>query len=1240
MIIFFLFSLITVVSDTPDSLVIRYTAEYQKNKVGDKTQYNLKTGGSFPEETGFPALPSVRKKILTPANGKTELRYRVLSILNEREIPTIIQRYGEKEIKGIPKNYTPTPVTIIENRQSPHGNATIIINPFSFDGKNVKIRNNILIKIYFKGGNWISPRGYQRNNPLLFLNKIRGERIRTSSVQKLRQGAFLYAKIKTTKEGLYEITPADLREAGITPSSIDPEKIEVRGGYDKVMNWDMDSLTAMDTLLDILPAIYEIDEDGTFEEGEKILFYAHSLSGWERNKFNNYAFFYYHPYTDTNVYWLRFNGENPLEMEEISQSGGTNVSHFTDTIHLEEDVNTPLKSGLVWGWKELNTTGDVSGSSAARLQTAFNVLNNYNNQAIIQIAFYPKTAGTYDITVSLNGESVSKSVVSQGNEKKERTIFADTINTLNSGLNSLVITLETPENSIIMDYIEVIYEKRLVANENKLLITNDQLSIRNYSTSGFSSNPYVLNISDSRNPSLVSHSFSNGNANFSTDSRKILLQSSPYSIEGISLEDPTSLFQGGADWIVITDKQFVAPASRLKNWRDNHLRGIPSPQARVVEIDEIYDNFSYGVKDPSAIKRFLYWTQENWNPPVSYVLLFGDGNYDDKNLMGETGKTSFIPIHTEGTTVYETSLYLNANPCLDSWFVDFNEDRVQDIPIGRVTVSDIAEGTGWADKLIDYENSTGSWRMEVILLADDAIKSGHSISGERKHTTLMETLSSLLPDWIYRDKIYLMEYPMSGSGTKPEAKEAHLKSMSDGALLGFYLGHGNLTQITDEKVLEINDINFLSNWRKAPLYYFGSCDVGYFERPNQNCIGGKSNLYKDGGNIVSIAAGRATGYTENGELGQEISKYIFNDSVPAAGDAFLLAKQSKGDYTYTFFGDPATSIFIDSVIPGVTIPDTAEGGKQLKIEGSVENAADKIFCFITEARYDTILDAEEGMDSDSNGEPLPTIIRKEGKTIFRGSALMVDDSFSLKANIPYNIKSDSGIISLYSRGEKESYFSSQIYFVEGSIPEDTLPPNIEFKLNDRVLSRGDLIPPSGEIILTVKDSSGIDLRAKSNLQAIINNREPLFLADRFSYTTGSSTTGAVTFPYKALAFSDSIKFQIYAKDNAGNIANEKISLKIGKEELLWNVRNYPNPMKDKTVIVYHISEELSVTIKIFTIAGRLVKELSPGISRYGANYVEWDGRDRKRRKVSNGVYYYTIKAGDAEPYYGKIAVIR
>jgi hypothetical protein len=1234
MILLCIFSLITILSDTPDSLVIKYSAEYRKNQVGDKVQYILKDGDFFPKEKGFPELASVKRRILTPVKGKIDWKYDVLRTGIEKGIPTVLRHYGEETPRETPEIYNPPPVTITENRPSPHGNATILINPFSFDGNVVKIRSPILIKIYFRGGNWIKPRGHEEKNSLIFLNEPRGEKIRTSAISTLRQAAFMYAKLKTTNDGLYEVTPGDLQAIGINPSSIDPQEIEVLGGYDRVMRWQLDSLEAMDTLPGVLPAIYEDDGDGIFEEGERIIFYAHSLSGWNRNSFSSNIEFYYHPYTDTNVYWLRFGGENPLQMEQISQSGGENVIHFTHTLHLEEDVYSPLKSGLVWGWKELNTT---SGSTQNSISTTFNAPDVYSSEAIIRVAFYPKTAGTYYINISLNGQSSSRGILYQGNPMTDRTVFTDTIDALNSGSNNLIITSQTSEESIIMDYIEVIYERELIANENKLLITQNQSSIKNYTVEGFSSNPYILNISDSRKPSLILHSFSNGNTNFSAYSGRILLQSFPYPLEGISLADPTSLLAGGADWIAITTEEFISPSSRLELWRENHLRGISSPITQVVKIEEIYDNFSYGVKDPSAIKRFLNWTQTNWNPPVSYVLLFGDGSYDDKNLTG-IGITSFIPIHTEGTYIYQDPGPLTVNPSWDNWFVDFNEDECPDIPIGRVTVSNTSEGDEWIDKLTGYEGNVEGWRMRAILLADDAFSPDYQ-SQDYQHTQNMEQISDFLPGWLYRDKVYLMGYPRI-SRKKPDARNAYLESMSEGALVGLYIGHGNLRQLAHEEVFNIQDIDLLSNGTKTPFYYFGACNVGYFERPDEDCIGGYSTLSKDGGNIVSIAAGRTTNYSENSLLGKSIVANLFSNSVRTAGDVFLMAMQGGGDKTYTFFGDPATAILIDSVPLDVVIPDTARGELQLEIRGTVSNSAEKVFCLLTEATFDTVLDAEEGRNPDYNGLPSPITITKEGNTIFRGSAPVIDDSFVLKVNIPYNVEARSGKISLYSRGEKESYSFSSIYFIKGSPPEDSTPPSVKFKIDNIFIARGNLIPFSGKMTLVITDSSGLDLRSANNLRIIINNREDIFLGNRFSYETGSSTKGEVTFTYNSNGSSDSINFEVYAKDNVGNIAIVEAAFRIKEQVLLWNVDNYPNPMKDKTVIVYHLSEEVPVEIKIFTIAGRLVKEIQSGISRDGANYVEWDGRDKLGRKVSNGVYYYMVKAGDGDPYYGKIAVIR
>ncbi len=79
--------------------------------------------------------------------------------------------------------------------------------------------------------------------------------------------------------------------------------------------------------------------------------------------------------------------------------------------------------------------------------------------------------------------------------------------------------------------------------------------------------------------------------------------------------------------------------------------------------------------------------------------------------------------------------------------------------------------------------------------------------------------------------------------------------------------------------------------------------------------------------------------------------------------------------------------------------------------------------------------------------------------------------------------------------------------------------------------------------------------------------------------------------------------------------------------------NYPNPFNPETWIPYQLAEAAHVRIRIYDVAGHLVRELDLGtkpagsyLSREGAAY--WDGRNDVGEGVSSGVYFYTLEAGD------------
>jgi hypothetical protein len=80
-------------------------------------------------------------------------------------------------------------------------------------------------------------------------------------------------------------------------------------------------------------------------------------------------------------------------------------------------------------------------------------------------------------------------------------------------------------------------------------------------------------------------------------------------------------------------------------------------------------------------------------------------------------------------------------------------------------------------------------------------------------------------------------------------------------------------------------------------------------------------------------------------------------------------------------------------------------------------------------------------------------------------------------------------------------------------------------------------------------------------------------------------------------------------------------------------QNYPNPSNPETWIPYQLENNADVEIKIYSSEGRLIRTLNLGRKQAGSyinqdNSAHWDGKDESDERVSSGVYFYVIKAGD------------
>jgi hypothetical protein len=184
--------------------------------------------------------------------------------------------------------------------------------------------------------------------------------------------------------------------------------------------------------------------------------------------------------------------------------------------------------------------------------------------------------------------------------------------------------------------------------------------------------------------------------------------------------------QNGADLVIISHKNFLNSAQRLADYRAEH-NGL---RVKVVDVEDIYDEFNFGLINPQAIKDFLKYTYDYWQSPApSYVIFFGDASWDFKKNLGENVNENFVPSY--------------GNPVSDNWFVCFDgsDDVLPDMFVGRIPIETAEQAEIVVDKIIAYENTpTGSWKKNVLF-----ITGGFNRSEQR---TFMDQSSFLITNYV------------------------------------------------------------------------------------------------------------------------------------------------------------------------------------------------------------------------------------------------------------------------------------------------------------------------------------------------------------------------------------------------------------------------------------------------------------------------------------------------------------
>jgi hypothetical protein len=1068
-------------------------------------------------------------------------------------------------------------------------------------------------------------------------------------------------KISLRSEGLCRLTPAALEQAGLDLSIVDPATIKIYNLGHKILPRQVGDPPIMKEI-DIIVAG---QDDGSLDSEDEILFYATALSGWEemsQGGVDEYA----NPYTDVNVYWLTYGGPAGKRME--AQSGAPQsatyiqAEGFKTTVHQERDFLNQSYTGLTWYWTSIAQHWAETVEYQVTLRGVME--ESCQLKARVEGVSYPEiTSIPHHVYFYLNDSSTpaierlwygALSIVAEGEAHG-----------LQEGENILKVVLPREESEwdhILFDWFEIQYWRGYQTVDDQLHFSSPEVSgTVQYDLGDFSQDQiFLMDVSDPYGPIRITEGSillqDDGYILRFQDDIAVAEQKRYYAanpqayIEPLSISRriPANLRQGGADLVMVVPETFRGNLEPLATMhREEGLR------VAVANLEDVYDQFAWGLEDPTAIRDYLWFLYHQGDPPVpSYVLLFGDGNFDYKNNSGAGGDNWIPPFET-------------GDICTDDWFVRLDGDYLADMMIGRLPVRSRDEADVVVEKIVDYVKAPlfGPWRNRVMIVSDDETAE-RGEGNELFHTRDSEDLArNYIPPSFDQHKIYLMEYPMNWSNKKPEAQQAVIDGFNEGMLVINWIGHGNFDVWAHEDAFRSsNDIPKLANGSRLPLVYAASCDVGRFDHTLNESMAEELLRARDKGAVASIAGTRYCYATPNAELNKEVLRRLLGEENLTLGEGLFGAKLSRpnsysNDQKYALFGDPCMRLGKPEREGRIVSMsrDTLMALDQLSIHGQVLSQSTLDSTFQGTVFWRAFDSARPTTYITEVGSQVNYLL--PGATLFRGPAPIESGFFQTTFVVPKDISYGGRMarIRAYLEGQlTDGLAYRDSLTVQGTVTTvaDTTGPTIELEIAGQNFASGDFVSPQPTLLAHLEDENGINITGQVGHWIVLTvdgDAQRINVTDKFNYDPGSYQRGTVDYTLGDLIEGEHT-VTMKAWDNFNNFSTATITFEVvGEGQLIRGneVLNYPNPFdpdSEDTQFYYELGRPARVTIKIYTVAGRLIRTLPEEevMQGHNASHV-WNGEDQDGDQVANGVYLYKLVAhaeGKRAETYGKVVVMR
>ena len=1081
--------------------------------------------------------------------------------------------------------------------------------------------------------------------------------------RKSRLSEGTWVKIRVPESGIYKLTDKALKSMGFN----DPSKVRLFGYGGAVL-----PETNIRNLIDDLPEQVLWRAEGYF------LFYAQGPVSWKRigKRFLHEV----NTYSDWGYYFLTDNtgGERAeVGMIQADSIPGRLIDSYPDFEVYDPDEFSWYRSG-----RRMFESYDYANGNGRSYN--FNLPGIIPDSVEVTVAFSASAANATTLNVNVNGSetgvmgisSVGSSDVANVSEKsfvsrgqfKENTQVRLTYNSL-------------PGISAHLDYIHLGFMRRLsLYGSSTVFRTGTDEDSLSFSISGTNADATVLRMGADGTVDLVPSIYRNGatvtlGAAFNADDMMVV-----FNPKG-SFPEPQVMGKIGNQnlhGLDSVDMVIVVPASGKLTAQAERLaaahRTLDSLDVAVVSADMVYNEFSSGTPDATALRRFMKMLYDRGGADASprYLLLMGCGAWDNRMHVSDWAAQNpddYLLCYESYNSLSHTDSYVMEDYyglLDDSEGVNLLFEKV-DLGVGRLPVFTASEASKQVDKIIDYMYGkyAGEWCNRILVLGDDGDNNTHMADADNVATLYSDLYPATDVRKIYWDA-YKMEVTASYNGY-PSVRKQLLDNLDKGALIINYSGHGSTEVLSHELVMNKADMRELKSPR-LPFWITASCDIAPFDSPLESM---GMNLIENtvGGAIGMLSTTRTVYASLNKCINRSFSRYVLaadeTGRQNTLGDALRLAKNElvtagmgETDMTankihYVLLGDPAVRLALPELTAVIdsfagapaSATGAAQAGAVVTVCGHIERNGVRVDDFNGELSA-TVYDNERLITCYNNlktaDEPFKFMYRD--RILHSGTDAVSNGRFSFTFPVPLDINysGENGRITLYAHSSEGNISANGMYenFTVGGttagIVVDSIGPDIRLYLNTPSFQYGASVNATPMLVVELSDSSGLNTSGNGlghDILLIIDNNPnwTWVLNSNFTQAPGDYTSGTVTFSIPELP-EGKHEIMLRAWDLMNNSSTVYLGFKVVndlKPQFTIDVTDSP-ARESTTFVITHDrpGQDAKVTVQVFSSDGTAQWTGSTvDSSASGVAVIRWNLHGSSGHRMQPGLYFVKATVG-------------